>query len=198
MDTFEILGIGLALIAIIISFWRFKREIKIEGPIIDYLSRQIIPIDADHSALRGDRRWHFQFDLIFYNRGDRTGVAFIDAISSKHFETFAEMTGKMRVERQFPKSILIRDKSLEKIRFGGYVNRFDEEIEDDLSITFRTWRKKPKKGIKKLFFWEEPVLDEIDLGLYQKVVLFSPKRTKEGTDERVQKIKEQEAKINSE
>ena len=123
----------LSVVAIVLSAIRFKREIAVIGSKIEFLKRVRYDIDADHGSLRERKRWHYQFDLIFQNQGDRHGLLIIDDIETDLFETVAQMKKGVRHERQFPIAIPILDGVVAKIRFGGYVYRFEENKKDSYS-----------------------------------------------------------------
>lgn len=178
----------LAVVAIVLSAIRFKREITVIGPKIEFLTRERYGVDADHSSLRERKRWHYQFDLTFQNQGDRHGLLIIDSIETDLFETVAQMKDNMRYERQYPIVIPIKDGDIAKIRFGGNVYRFEETKKDEtLRVSFRTWMK------HKTRFWQRSKTREVIDCQPQEISLLLPKRTRHGTDERIQKSKERVA-----
>lgn len=179
----------LSVAAIVLSANRFKREITVIGPKIEFLTRERYDVDADHSSLHERKRWHYQFDLIFQNQGDRHGLLIIDSIETVLFETVAQMKGNMRYERQYPIVVPINDGDIAKMRFGGYVYRFEETKKDEtLRVSFRTWMN------HKTRFWQKFKMREVIECQSQEISLLQPKRTRHGTDERLQKAKEQVTK----
>lgn len=189
MDLFQLFALGFSLVAILISLWRFKKEITVIGPDIWLRTRAIYEIDADHGSLRERERWHYQFDILFHNLGDRNGLIEIDRINSNLFETIALMKKGIRHERQFPLAIPVKDDEIAKVRFGGYVYRFEEKKKDDTLEIDVIFLKK-----KKNHFWENKYVLVNDLRTFKyDISLLQPKRTKEGTDERKRMLQELKA-----
>lgn len=185
MDFSQAAAFALSVVAILLHVFRFKREITVIGPKIKFLTRRRYDVDADHGSLREYKRWHYQFDLIFMNQGDRNGILIIDDIETDLFETVALMKGNVRYERQYPIPIQIKAGEFTKTRFGGMVYQFEENKKDEtLRISYRTWQKRKKH------FWQKTGLIEVTGHQSQKISLLQPKRTKQGTDERLQKSKD--------
>ena len=162
------------------SLFRFKKEITVVGSDIILFNLSNFKVDSDHSSYVEKKRWHYQFELIFSNNGDRNGILIIDSIENNYFDAIAIMENGVRHLRMFPIKRIIDDGSHEKIKFGGFVKRFvGNEIEETLIINYRTWKKKSAGKFRK------NNIVEIIKEETQSIRLLTPKRSKDGIIERL-------------
>lgn len=175
----SIASIAIAIIAISLSLYRFKRELTVIGPQIKFINILDFEIDADHSAIQERTRWHYQFELIFKNHGDRNGMMLIDKIESNFFDAIALMENRVRHLRKFPIKKMIQPEDFLTIKLGSYAIAFPDDFKsEELIIHYRTWKKIKKrfrKGTEELISSTES----------QKIRLNKPKRRREGIIERL-------------
>lgn len=180
-------SIIIAIIAIFLSIFRFKRELTVIGSKIEFVNIIELEIDADHSSLQENTKWHYQFELLFKNQGDRNGMMLIDKIESNLFDAIALMKGGVRHLRKFPVTKMIQSGDFLTIKFASYASAFSSTYKDEeLVIHYRTW-KKVKRSFKKLKH------DKLySLTAHQVLRLNKPKRRREGIIERLDNIEAQD------